>query len=217
MVWFFKSRISKREFHELIESIKTSFSNVKNDISKIKDRTSDTEQEIHNIIGYLDQSLKILSNKIDSSKETLRQHSSKRLVSDRLQINRDAIGIEKEELVPTKVAKQNTQSQTLNKITSVQEEMLKRLAALNRENPNSQVSAKDLASEMYPETNYTAVRPMISNYLDILEELNLLKKIRKRRQVYIELTEKGYSLLEYVPLTKVNFSRVDKKTKRKKI
>jgi len=205
----FSKKVSKEEFNRLIETIKNSFLNVKTDISKIKDKTTSNEdeiKEIRNTISYINQSITSLNNKIDSLSIT----------RQRTRINKRKPIIEELELeIPQSAQSKLSKTPILEKLTPVQEEMLKRLAALNRENPNSLISAKDLASELYPESEYSKVRPMISNYLDILEELNLLKKIRKRRQVYIELTEKGKSLVHPFPLNKITFSKNKKRGKTK--
>ena len=61
MGWFFKKGVSKHEFHELIDSMKLSFKNVKKDITSIQDISATSQeqiQELNNIIGYLNQSLK---------------------------------------------------------------------------------------------------------------------------------------------------------------
>ena len=200
MSWFFRKKegVSKREFNELINSIKNSFSNVKKDISTISGRTEQNEgslNEVYNIINQLNNSLSNLNNRIN-----LLESKPKTFPK----IEEDIEELQEEKIPP------RLRRNVLDKITVVQEEILKKLAALKRERPDEIISAKDLAQEMYPETEYSRVRPMISNYLDILEELNLIKKIRKRRQVYAELTDKGDSLTRSFPQQKIKFSKFKK-------
>ncbi|MFH1592241.1 MAG: hypothetical protein ABIB47_02655 [Candidatus Woesearchaeota archaeon] len=79
------------------------------------------------------------------------------------------------------------------KLTEVQQNILMLLAKLHIENPDSWIPAKQLGNELYPQKRYESIRPMISTYLDVLEELNLVRKLRKRRQVFTRLTTKGIS------------------------
>ena len=199
MSWFFKRGVEKKDLQDLVESMKISFSNVKTDISKIKDSTDQNQdeiQELHNVIGYLNQSLRSLNEKVDSIKIQPARQSKQREISEELEESPQTIS------QPRRIEE---------KLTMVQEDMLKKLAALSRESGESPISAKELTTEMYPESEYSSIRPMISNYLDVLEELNLLRKVRKRRQVFIELTEKGKSLASS-QITSIKISRSKKKS-----
>ena len=202
MGWFFKRGAEKKDLQDLVESMKVSFSNVKKDISKIKDSTDQNQdeiQELHNVIGYLNQSLRSLNEKVDSIKFQPARQNRTREISEEL------------EEFPQESPQTISQPRRIEeKLTTVQDDMLKKLAALSRESGGSPISAKELTTEMYPESEYSSIRPMISNYLDLLEELNLLKKMRKRRQVFIELTEKGKSLASS-PITNIKISRSRKK------
>ena len=211
MGWFFSRKsVSNEKFDELVNSIKLSFSNVKKDISSFKEKQLSNETqigEIQNILAYLNKSLSLIYSRL----ELLEKLNQKK---ENITIYQNYNEIDDKNPIPRLQSKD-----VLNKITSVQEEMIEKLAALNRESKSKLIAAKDLAQEMYPETEYSKVRPMISNYLDILEELGLIKKIRKRRQVFIELTEKGKFLTESSPSTKIKISRISRNAanKRKKI
>lgn len=209
MAWFFskKQTVSKEEFRGLIETIKKSFSNIKTDVSNIKEKTLTNQEqikELHNILGYLNESIKTMNTRIENiSFRPARQ--SRRIEEESIQEDLT----EQEQLTYSET--RSSKKGFIEKLTEVQEEILKKVIALQRESPNKLISAKDIAQEMYPESQYAQVRPMISSYLDILEEFGFLKKIRKRRQVFIELTERGKSLSQTTPNSQIKISREKRK------
>ena len=218
MAWFFskKQTVSKEEFQGLIETIKKSFTNIKTDVSNLQEKTVTNQEqikELQNILGYLNESIKTINNRIENIYPRPARQS--RRIEEREPIQEDLA--EQEQLTYSET--KSTKKLFIEKLTEVQEEILKKVIALQRESPNKLISAKDVAQEMYPESQYAQVRPMISSYLDILEEFGYLKKIRKRRQVFIELKERGRSLSQTTQNSQIKISREKRNVsnKRKKI
>ena len=145
MVWFFskKQTVSKEEFQCLIETIKNSFSNIKTDVSKIKEKTLTNQEQIkdlRNTLGYLNESIKTMNNRIE--------HISFR---------------------------QARQNRRIEEEESIQEDLTEQ----------EQLT--------YSETKSTKKK--------------FIKKIRKRRQVFIELTDRGNSLSQTTPNSQIKVSR----------
>lgn len=205
MAWFSK-KVLRREFNDLISSIKNSFSNVKKDFSKIKGLSNLNKsqiEEIYNIVNNLNSALQDLGDRVDALDR------SRIPVRDTNQESQEY----QEKVLSTSAP--HARTHFLERITSVQEEILKKIMALTRESSSTEIAAKDVAREMYPESDYSSVRPMISNYLDILEEFGFITKIRKRRQVFVTLTEKGENFSEIFSESKLRFSKIKLSKKRK--
>jgi len=183
MGWFFRrNNITKREFSSLIESIKSSFSNVKNDISNIKTKTNSTEQEIqeiHNVIGYLNQSLQELTNKISAGQsrreeKDLRGHEgtespiSSQEEDFRQRFPKGLSGFTKGgSLVAERL---------WDNLTNVQRSLVINLNSVLQEEGKEWISMKHISQELYPEKDYSDIKAMISNYTDVLDELGFIEK-----------------------------------------
>jgi predicted transcriptional regulator len=55
---------------------------------------------------------------------------------------------------------------------------------------------KQLSEELYPEKKYNDVRSMMSDYINLLSEYGLVKKIRRGRQIFLSITEKGIAFFD---------------------
>ncbi len=89
------------------------------------------------------------------------------------------------------------------------------LAALNSENPDSWISLKQLAQEIYPSKKYESVRSTMSEFTTILEELGYLKKKRIGKQTYVISTDKNPYLNEKKVEVKKIKSKISKKEGKK--
>lgn len=167
--WLFKKKEVHSEHHELkrkvdlMESkIKDSFSNIKEDILHLFDKVDKHDKHI--------QLLKQKSIVFEQSKE-------------------------REELLPEEIEEIQEKSQkpplSWEDLTLVQQNLFKRLAILQIEGSHKYIAMKTLAEELYPNKGYNSIRSMISDYVHLLIDLGLLKKRRKRRQVYLSLSKLG--------------------------
>lgn len=179
-MWPFTSKRRIEEIEDHLEKIETSlrasFYHIKHDISHTKNYNN---HHINHILKRLDrlesQFFSIQIEKDQQDEATQDEFEEPELIQQQ-----------------TPLLTQGTKS-IADSLTDVQQQMLIRLAQLHVEAPDQWVSSKRLAEELYPEKQYEKVRPMISTYLDVLEEFNLVRKERKRKQVFIKLTQKGIS------------------------
>ena len=161
----------------LIEtSLRVSFHNIKKDLSQTK---YVQEVQIQRALRRLD----ILESQIFDLKDKNKEQDKAEKIFE--------LGEEQE--LP--LLEQKKEKPSVDSLTDVQQNMLLFITKLQVENPDQLLSAKRLAEELYPDKSYEKIRPMISTYLDVLEEFNLIRKERKRKQAFISLTEKGLSLV----------------------
>ncbi len=195
MVWPFstKKRVDALENKlQLIESsLRMSFHNIKKDLIYSKTLQEDQFKSILRRLQILESQTFNIKTKQDETQEK-----------------------EKSEITEPFLLEDQTKHSVLESLTEVQQNMLVLLAKLNIENPTQWFSAKYLAQELYPEKQYEKIRPMISTYLDVLEEFSLIKKERKRKQVFIKLTEKGISYIN--PKLKKKIKQIPKLKKSSK-
>lgn len=179
MVWWFFSKKREENIHPHItrieSTLKNSFNNIKSDISAISThmhKHEDHIQSIHKRLDKLEHSLLFLHNKLDS--------------------NESSIDVDEEFTATNK-------TKVVDSLTTVQKSILVRLANLQSESNESWISAKNLTEDLYPEKEYSQIRPMMSDYLNILLDFGLINKVRKRRQTYISLSKKA---LHFIPKDK---------------
>ena len=175
MVWWLFSKKREDKVHphlKKIESVlKNSFSNIKSDVSTITSHINKHKDHIGNIHKRLDkieQTVSFLHNKLENA-------------GLEFDIDEDVLVDNKQRVV--------------NNLTTVQKTILSRLSHLQSETSESWVSTKSLTEDIYPEKEYSQIRPMMSDYLNILLDFGLINKIRKRRQTYVSLTKKAVNLI----------------------
>lgn len=82
-----------------------------------------------------------------------------------------------------------------NSLTALQKNLLEIMAKLHEEGAKSWIPLKQLVEERYPDKDYEKVRPLISSYISLLVEYNMIKKKRVGKQVFISLTKKSLPYL----------------------
>lgn len=186
MVWWLFSRKKEDSLHPHIRKIestlKNSFENIKNDVFKITSHITkhgDHIEDIKERLTKLEHNLSFLHGKLDNYKEEEIDEE------EYYDVNEGLISDGKEKII--------------DNLTNVQMSIITRLADLQSEAEESWISAKNLTEDLYPEKEYSKVRPMMSDYLNILLDFGLIYKIRKRRQTYISLSPKG---LNFIPKSK---------------
>ncbi len=174
MVWWLFSKKSERNIHPHIKKIeqtlKNSFKNIKSDVVAISSHISKHNNhigDIHKRLNQIEQTVAFLHNKLENNLE---------------------LDIDEEELIPNK-------EKIVDNLTTLQRTILARLANLQSESNESWISAKNLTEDLYPEKEYSQIRPMMSDYLNILLDFGLINKVRKRRQTYVSLTKKAINLV----------------------
>ncbi|GEM_PF-1325445 len=84
----------------------------------------------------------------------------------------------------------------LEDLTETQRAIFFRLGAFQRESGQDFVPLKALALDIYPGKSYGKVRSTVSEYVGILVDMGMIKKIRKGKQTYIGITDKGKSFFQ---------------------
>jgi len=180
--WLFEKKGIHHKNHKRIDklesSLKNSFFNIKKDVFKI------TGSIAHhgNHISHLKERLTRVEN--------LLIEIQKNFTNQTTQVIEEIEGPESPKLIGG-----NLKSVSEN-LTQVQKNIVLRLGVLHSESRNIWIAVKFLAEELYPDKEYSAVRSMVSDYLDILISYGLVKKIRKGRLTYTSLTERGISFFD---------------------
>lgn len=186
-MFFKKKRYAEASEVEAInQNLRVSFSKIRSDISAIKEVLSqllETDviresqikdldkrlEELGEVVSYTQESNKVIENQNLASKEEER-YVFPRVVSEDLPKEAEKI---------------------LEILTSTQKAILFNIINLIKESGINLLSAKIIAQECYPDKEYSSIKSTISEYLDILAGLNIVKRVRKGKQLYISLTEKG--------------------------
>jgi len=163
-------------------SLKNSFYHVKEDINKLLGKLKSLEEAKSYKFEETDRRLKLLEAYLINN-----QKGDKQLEEEDLPIS------------------------TSIDITNTQKAFLLRLKLLLDERGANWILMRELAEDLYPSKNYDSIKSMISNYIDVLSNLNLIKKLRKGRSIYLTLTEKARKSMP----KNVRLSKIKKKTKKK--
>ena len=186
--WLLKKRDGRDDVHKKIDnihnSVQGSFKNIKEDITKLNDwinhvhnHHTNNSKDINKRLLEIDRRLIKLENVILG------------------EVEREEL--EEEELSIPKI-KENIsiiRSNILEDLTVTQKKAF--LAIYQAQiQLNQAVSIKSLANLLYKDKNYNQVRSMLSDYLSILTELNLIDKKRVGRNTYVSLTPKGIEIIK---------------------
>ncbi|MBI2507825.1 hypothetical protein HYV89_02625 [Candidatus Woesearchaeota archaeon] len=177
--WFTK-KWAKEEIEDALRKlnfhISTSFLNVKKDMDQLTShhsRHGDKLKSLEQRLGFLErQILAIVSSKDHRPSQEKRQVPS----SEALQLMSPPQNTILDELT-------DTQKGLLIEIYRHQSEM------------NTPLTIKYLAEALYP-GRYEQVRTTLIEYLDTLSSYGLIKKVRKKRLIYVHTTEKGASIVK---------------------
>ncbi|MFH1376009.1 MAG: hypothetical protein ABIH25_00060 [Candidatus Woesearchaeota archaeon] len=167
--WLFKKREDKdftKKFNEVESTLKTSFSNIKEDMKILFEHTEKAHSK-------------------HSKHEENFQKIHQRLLALEALIYKDK---DIEEVV-NEIEEIETEER--DHLTEISQKICMVLAALGKENPEKLIPLKILAEEMYPDKKYQGIRSTISQYTTELEKLGYIQKKRRGRQVYIKSTEKN--------------------------
>jgi predicted transcriptional regulator len=175
MVWWLFKTKKDEETGLLHKNLRISFSNIKKDIDSLGSwiRLLDSrDKNIIEEIKLIKQELLIINQNIRTlnikPKEESEENYEKEL---KVEINQfDS-----------------------NLLTETQEIIIVKLLKIQREEGTENIPLKYLAKECY-DRDYSQVRSTLSEYTGYLEELNLVQRKKKGKQVFISITEKGIEL-----------------------
>jgi len=174
--------------NKIADNLKTSFIRVKSDIKVVRDwlsffktQSEEHEERFRNIesrVEELSEVVSYLADKEQSRPQTLQttQESSK-----------EPQYYEYEKKIPSS----QPQKTVLETLTETQQALFLRIGAFQRESGQEWTPLKALAQDIYPGKSYDKVRSTISEYVGLLVDVGLIRKMRKGKQTYVSITEKG--------------------------
>lgn len=178
--WLFDKHIKegiKDHLSSLHINLNHSFSKIKEDILNIHNHLQNKEKRLLELEG------KIYS--LEDRLDYLFQKKSQQITSNNVENFIEEI----EETDNAEIIELN-----LMNLTFTQKSFLKNIYEIKTKHSRDLVTPKSLAGYIYPGRRYESVRTTLSEYLNILFELGLIKKERMGRRLIITLTKKGEEL-----------------------
>ncbi len=102
--------------------------------------------------------------------------------------------IKKEPVIEDVVAEDFEETNSTNPLehfTDTQKAIFSRLGVIQKEGSQSWIPLKQIAQEIYPDKQYDDVRSTISEYMGLLSDAGLVKRVRKGKQTFVSISEKG--------------------------
>ena len=184
-----KSEVNQALDHvnQISENLKHSFTRIKTDIKVVRDWLSffKTRDEEYN------DRFKNMESRIDEIGQVM-SYLAERENSPQKQPNLQGSQKEKpyyddgNEKLPPRIERT-----PLDDLTETQKAIFFRLGAFQRESGQEWTALKTLASDLYPSKSYDKVRSTVSEYIGILVDAGFIHKLRKGKQTYLAITEKG--------------------------
>jgi len=188
LFWKKKREIEFNYKWQLLQyALKNSFSNVKNDIEKIAHNHHSHENRFEEIFARL--------NKIEGILETVTNLS---LTKEHSIALAEPIKIPEKlsnNLHPTEKDKHEIWKRAFDSLTETQKSFFIRLSVLLNESNTGWLPMKTVTQDLYPDKSYDDIKPMISVFVKNIEELGFIQKIRKGKQIFLTITNRGKSLL----------------------
>ena len=102
--------------------------------------------------------------------------------------------VKKEPVIEDVVAEDFEESNSTNLLehfTDTQRAIFSRLGVIQKEGSQLWIPLKQIAQEIYPDKQYDDVRSTISEYMGLLSDAGLVKRVRKGKQTFVSISEKG--------------------------
>ena len=102
--------------------------------------------------------------------------------------------VKKEPVIEDVVAEDFEESNSTNPLehfTDTQKAIFSRLGVIQKEGSQLWIPLKQIAQEIYPDKQYDDVRSTISEYMGLLSDAGLVKRVRKGKQTFVSISEKG--------------------------
>ena len=203
--WLFKKRDDTEErFRNLHDVLKTTFSNVREDIDRLH-KWVDNSHKHHNShrINFKEHELRLLKLENQISlllDKVLHEEAPKK---EEYEEDKDEI----EELLPKKIS----QNEIFSSLTKTQLDLFKTIYQIQKQTNTNKVSLRSVAKIHYPEKDYSSVRSTISDYLTILSAWGLIKKQRVGKESFVAVSDHGLDLV-----SESNIKQKKKKLKAKR-
>ena len=167
--------LDNRKLEKIHSSLTNSFNNIKKDIDHLKEQHNLKKEEHDLKISELHNSILLLENKVANIISIVSRSNSQTINKEE---DYDII------ILPEDI-------KTWDTLTTVQQDMFKVICTELEEAGKRSITMREFSRVYYPDKDYGDIRSLISTYTDKLEELGLIKKMRKGRDVYLVLTKKG--------------------------
>ena len=177
MVWWLFKKKKEDDFGTLNQNLRISFSNIKKDVDSLGSWVTildKRDKEIIEEIKLLKQELLILNQNIKALNIPIEAEDED----------------EEEEFEAVPKTQFRAEQFDSDLLTETQEIILVKLLKMQKEEGTENIPLKQLAKECY-DRDYSQVRSTLSEYTGYLEELNLLQRKKKGKQVFVSITDKG--------------------------
>ena len=200
--------------HNLNLTVASSFSKIKSDLKIAKDHIS----FLHNKKSQHDQKIQELEQNINDLTKIIAslQHTISNLIDTKA-------NTKEKSPQQTQQHPQHQQQEQFtnfpppfpkfdhfNNLTQTQKSIFIAMDHLTKEFKQNWIPTKLLAQQLYPHKDYSKVRSTISEYLTLLESLNLIIKVRKGKYAYAAFTQLGQKTLLNLKKEKSKFTKLEK-------
>ncbi|MBT3866217.1 hypothetical protein HOF78_03930 [Candidatus Woesearchaeota archaeon] len=184
-----KSDVNKALDHvnQISENLKHSFIRIKTDIKVVRDwlsffKTRDEEyvDRFKNMESRIEEISQVMSYLAERENNPPRQQKPQESSKEKPYYHDET-----EKLPP------RMERTPMDDLTETQKAIFFRLGAFQRESGQEWTALKTLASDLYPSKSYDKVRSTVSEYIGILVDAGFIHKLRKGKQTYLAITEKG--------------------------
>ena len=196
-------------FQRLHETLKLTFSNIREDIDRLHKWTENTHENAQDHrLKLREHELRLL--KIENQLNVvvnnmlLREQAPTPLIEERRNFKRQ------EELPLEEGPEGMKKSEIFSALTKTQLDLFKTIYQIQKQANSNKVSLRSIANLHYAGKPYNSVRSTISDYLTILHTWGLIKKQRVGKESFVAITKNG---LELISETKEKKQKVKKKVK----
>jgi len=209
--WIFGRKESDAEdrFQRLHETLKLTFSNIREDIDRLHKWTENTHENTQDHrLKLREHELRLLKieNQLNSIVSTmlLREQAPTPLIEEKRNFRLQ------EELPLEEGPERVKKSEIFSALTKTQLDLFKTIYQIQKQANSNKVSLRSIANLHYAGKPYNSVRSTISDYLTILHTWGLIKKQRVGKESFVAITKNG---LELISETKEKKQKVKKKVK----
>lgn len=173
------------------DSLDRKISAMGNNISESFKKVKDDIQSIGKWLNRFEQSDEKHDEEIKSLKSELRYLRS--LLTENQEVEEKKQKVKEPEIIEDVVEdfEQDSSINPLEHFTDTQKAIFSRLGVIQKEGSQSWIPLKQIAQEIYPDKQYDDVRSTISEYMGLLSDAGLVKRVRKGKQTFVSISEKG--------------------------
>lgn len=196
-------------FQRLHETLKLTFSNIREDIDRLHKWTENThENNQDHRLKLREHELRLL--KIENQLNAIVNNMLLREQAPTPLIESKKTSMHKEELPMEEGPEGIKKSEIYSALTKTQLDLFKTIYQIQKQANSNKVSLRSIANLHYPGKPYNSVRSTISDYLTILHTWGLIKKQRVGKESFVAITKNG---LDLISETKEKKQKIKKKVR----